>query len=119
MTEEPTTGPDGAEYSTDLVMPARRPVAVPARRWPEVTVLVRRHLAELRRNPTAMAAIATVGSAVVTAGLRHAATLPAVRRSGPVTVRGHVVHEVHVIHHVIHHVVHHVIRPPAGRPPGP
>jgi hypothetical protein len=49
---------------------------------------------------------ATVGSAVVTAGLRRALRemprLPA-GRTGSVAVGGYLVHEVHVIHHVVVH----------------
>lgn len=111
MTQPPAT-PDGeaAERSTELVVPPRRPVARPAR-----AVRVRRQLAELRQNPAAMVAVsaaATVGSALVGAGLRR--TLLAAPRSpggkpASVVIGGLVVHEVHVVHHVVHHV----IAPPA------
>lgn len=115
MTDEgmtqPSATPDGeaAERSTELVVPPRRPVARPAR-----AVRVRRQLAELRQNPAAMVAVsaaATVGSALVGAGLRR--TLAAPRSPGgkpaSVAIGGLVVHEVHVVHHVVHHV----IAPPA------
>jgi hypothetical protein len=106
MTQPPAT-PDGeaAERSTELVVPPRRPVARPAR-----AVRVRRQLAELRQNPAAMVAVsaaATVGSALVGAGLRR--TLAAPRspggKSASVAIGGLVVHEVHVVHHVVHHVI--------------
>jgi hypothetical protein len=123
MTEEPMTEPGAAvpdvqadaAPSTDLVLPARRPVLGPVRRWPDVAVRARRQLAELRQNPAAMVAVsaaATVGSALVTAGLRRTLTqaaLPPARKTASVAIGGYVVHEVHVIHHVVHHV----IRPPA------
>jgi len=123
MTEEPMSEPGAAVPSghvdagpsTDVVLPARRPVAVPARRWPEVAARARRQLAELRQNPAAMFAVsaaATVGSALVTAGLRRTLTqtpLSPAGKSASIAVGGYVVHEVHVIHHVVHHV----IRPPA------
>ena len=101
--------------STDLVLPARSAAAVPARRWPEVVVRARSRLAELRQSPAAMVSIsaaATVGSALVTAGLRRAlrqAPLPAAGRTASAAVGGYVIHEIHVIHHIVHHVV----RPPA------
>jgi hypothetical protein len=114
MTDPAATPPSGqpeAEPSTDLVLPVRRPVAAAARRWPDVVVGARTRLMRLRQNPAAMVAVsaaATVGSAVLTAGLRRG-----LRQLGPspagrtasLAVGGHVVHEVHVIHHVVHHVV--------------
>ena len=123
MTEEPMTEPDpavpdgqpDAGMSTELVVPAPRPVVRPVRRWPGLAVRVRRQLEELRQNPAAMVAVsaaATAGSALVTAGLRHAlrqAPLSPARRTASVAIGGYVVHEVHVVHHVVHHV----IRPPA------
>jgi hypothetical protein len=125
MPEEPkaepdeTVPPDQAEAgpSTDLVLPPRRPPVAPARQWPGVVVRARSQLLRLRQNPTAMVAVsaaATLGSAVVTAGLRHGLrAAPSAGRIVAVTVGGHHVHEVHVIHHVVHHVVHHADRPPA------
>ena len=126
MTDEPMSEPDppapghdaDAEPSTDLVVPARhqvvRPVR-PVRPRTGLAVRVRRQLAELRQNPAAMVAVsaaATVGSALVTAGLRRtfgqSPPLP-VKRTATVAVGGYVVHEVHVVHHVVHHA----IRPPA------
>jgi hypothetical protein len=129
MTDEPMTEPEPAAAdrdadagpSTDLVVPARRPLARADRRRPGLAVRVRRQLAELRQNPAAMVAVsaaATVGSAVVTAGLRRTlrpatssvspAPSPA-RRTASLAIGGYVVHEVHVVHHVVHHA----IRPPA------
>ncbi|HEY7103088.1 MAG TPA: hypothetical protein VH573_15755 [Mycobacteriales bacterium] len=119
MTDEgrtqPPATPDGeaAERSTELVVPARRPVVRPARAG--LAVRVRRQLAELRQNPAAMvavSAVATVGSALVGAGLRRtllAPPPPAGGKPAAVAIGGYVVHEVHVIHHVVHHV----IAPPA------
>jgi hypothetical protein len=121
MTDEPMTEPDPAApdeqadagSSTDLVVPARRPMVGPLRR-PGLAVRARRQLAELRQNPAAMVAVsaaATVGSALVTASLRRTlrpAPSPG-RRTASVAVGGYVVHEVHVVHHVVHHV----IAPPA------
>jgi hypothetical protein len=123
MAEEPTSEPDAAisddrveaTPSTDLVLPARRSTVVPARRWTEVAVRVRRQLQQIRENPAAVVAVsaaATVGSALVTAGLRASLTrtpLSRAEETPPVALGGYVVHEVHVIHHVVHHV----IRPPA------
>jgi len=110
MTQLPPT-PDGdaAARSTELVVPPRRPVARPARAG--LADRFRGQLAELRQNPAAMVAVsaaATVGSALVGAGLRR--TLLATPRSpggkpASVAVGGYVVHEVHVIHHVVHHVI--------------
>jgi len=110
MTQLPPT-PDGdaAERSTELVVPPRRPVVRPARAG--LVVRFRGQLAELRQNPAAMVAVsaaATVGSALLGAGLRR--TLLATPRSptgkpASVAVGGYVVHEVHVIHHVVHHVI--------------
>jgi hypothetical protein len=122
MTDEPMIEPepaaeDGqvdAAASTDLVVPARRPVIGPVRR-PGLAVRARRQLAELRENPAAMLAVsaaATVGSALVTAGLRRSlrpAPLSPARRTSSVAIGGYIVHEVHVVHHVVHHV----IAPPA------
>ena len=122
MAEEPTSEPDAAisddrveaAPSTDLVLSARRST-VPARRWTEVAVRVRRQLHQIRENPAAVVAVsaaATVGSALVTAGLRGSLTrtpLSRADKTAPVALGGYVVHEVHVIHHVVHHV----IRPPA------
>ena len=119
MTEEPTTEP-GAERppsdlpagpSRDLVLPARRPAFGLARRWPQVLVTARSRLLELRQSPVAMASVsaaATVGSALLTAGLRRAlrqTPLQPAGRTTSVAVGGYVLHEVHVIHHVVHHVV--------------
>jgi hypothetical protein len=56
--------------------------------------------------------VATVGSALVGAGLRRtllAPPPPAGGKPAAVAIGGYVVHEVHVIHHVVHHV----IAPPA------
>lgn len=129
MTEEPMIGPEpatpdahvDAEPSTDLVVPDRRPVARPVRGWSGVAVRARRQLEVLRQSPTAvvaMSAVAAVGSAVVTAGLRRALgqapTSPA-GRTASMAIGGYVVHEVHVVHHVVHHV----IRPAADRAPLP
>jgi hypothetical protein len=55
-----------------------------------------------------VSAAATVGSALVTAGLRRAlrqTPLSPAKRTASVAVGGYVVHEVHVIHHVVHHVI--------------
>jgi hypothetical protein len=123
MTEEPTSEPEAAISndrvevgpSTDLVLPARRSTVVPARRWTEVTVRVRRQLQQIRENPAAVIAVsaaATVGGALVSAGLRGRLTKTPLSRAdmtASVALGGYVVHEVHVIHHVVHHV----IRPPA------
>jgi hypothetical protein len=123
MTEEPTSEPEAAISndrvevgpSTDLVLPARRSTVVPARRWTEVTVRVRRQLQQIRENPAAVIAVsaaATVGGALVSAGLRGRLTktpLSRADKTASVALGGYVVHEVHVIHHVVHHV----IRPPA------
>jgi hypothetical protein len=109
MTQLPPT-PDGdaAERSTELVLPPRRPVVRPARAG--LVVRFRGQLAELRQNPAAMVAVsaaATVGSALVGAGLRR--TLAAPRspggKSASVAIGGLVVDEVHVVHHVVHHVI--------------
>ena len=118
MTDEPTTGPepavaDGhgeAEPSTELVVPARRPLLRSAPRE-SLAVRARRQLAELRANPAAMVAVsaaATVGSALVGAGLRRTlrpAPLVPGRKPASVAIGGYVVHEVHVIHHVVHHAI--------------
>ena len=122
MTEEPTSEPDAAISdrvdagpSTDLVLPARRSTVAPARGWTEVAVRARRQLQQIRQNPAAVLALsaaATVGSALVTAGLRGSMTktpLSRADKSASLAIGGYVVHEVHVIHHVVHHV----IRPPA------
>lgn len=122
MTEEPSPQPDAAVPhdrpdagpSTDLVLPARRSMAGPSRPR-ALAVRARRQLKRLRQNPAAMVALstaATVGSALVTAGLRGNLTkapLSRANRTASVAIGGHVVHEVHVFHHVVHHV----IRPPA------
>ena len=119
MPEEPMTDPDAtlppgqaeAGPSTELVVRERRTALAPARRWPDLVVRARTQLTRLRQNPAAMVAVsaaATVGSAVVTAGLRHAlreTALAPAGRSASVAVGGYLVHEVHVIHHVVHHVV--------------
>ena len=110
---EPTLPPRQAEAgpSTDLVVRERRTAVAPARRWPDVVVRARTQLTRLRQNPAAMVAVsaaATVGSAVVTAGLRRAlreTPLAPAGRAASVAVGGYLVHEVHVIHHVVHHVV--------------
>jgi hypothetical protein len=123
MTEEPTSEPEAAISndrvevgpSTELVLPARRSTVVPARRWNEVAVRVRRQLQQIRENPAAVIAVsaaATVGGALVSAGLRGGSTktpLSRADKTASVALGGYVVHEVHVIHHVVHHV----IRPPA------
>jgi hypothetical protein len=118
MTEPEPAVPDGqveAEPSTELVVPPRYPVIRPARRWAGLTVRARRQVEELRQNPAAMVAVsaaATVGSALLTAGLRRAllpAPLSPARRTASVAIEGYVVHEVHVVHHVVHHLIH----PPA------
>lgn len=119
MPEEPdeTVSPDQAEAgsSTDLVLSPRHPPVAPARQWPGVVVRARTHLLRLRQNPAAMVAVsaaATLGSAVVTAGLRHGlrpASSSSAGRTVEVTVRGY---HVHVVHHVVHHAVHHAVRPP-------
>ena len=128
MPEQPTPDPDAtpppeptdAGPSTDLVVPDRRAAVVAARRWPDVVVRARTQLARLRQNPAAMVAVsaaATVGSAVVTAGLRRAlreTQLAPAGRTASVAVGGYLVHEVHVIHHVVHHVI-----GPPERPAGP
>lgn len=120
MVEEPMTEPEPAEPdgqveaqpSTELVVPPRYPVVGPARRWPGLAVRARRHLEELRQNPAAMVAVsgaATVGSALLTAGLRRTlrqAPLSPARRTASVAIGGYVVHEVHVVHHVVHHLIH-------------
>jgi hypothetical protein len=125
MTEDPRSEPGAtvrpqdaaAGPSTELVVPERRPAVAPARRWPDAVVRARGRLLELRQHPAAvvsLSAAATVGSALLTTGvrraLRHAALSPAGRTSS-VAVRGHILHEVHVFHHVVHHVVH----PPVSR----
>jgi hypothetical protein len=118
MPEEPMTDPDAtlppghveAGPSTDLVLPSR-PAIAPARQRPDALVRARAHLMRLRQNPAAMATVsaaATVGSALVTAGLRRAlrqTPLSPAKRTASVAVGGYVVHEVHVIHHVVHHVI--------------
>jgi hypothetical protein len=119
MTEEPMTGPDPADPdahvdatpSTDLVVPARRPVARPVGRLPDLAVRARHQLDVLRQNPAAalaMSAVAAVGGAVLTAGLRRTlgqALVPPAGRTGSLSIGGYVVHEVHVVHHVVHHVI--------------
>ena len=117
MVEEPKPDavlpPEQAEArpSTDLVVPERRMAVRPARQWPEVVVRARAQLMRLRENPAAMVAVsaaATVGSAVLTAGLRRAwreEPASAAGRTAVVAVGGYVVHEVHVVHHVVHHVL--------------
>lgn len=122
MTEEPSPQPDAAVPhdrpdagpSTDLVLPARRSTVGPARPR-ALAVRARRQLEQFRQNPAAMVALsaaATVGSALVTTGLRGRLTKAPLSRASEtasVAIGGYVVHEVHVIHHVVHHV----IRPPA------
>lgn len=124
MTEEPmhepgATVPSGdveAGPSTELVLPDRRPPAAPARRWPDAVVRARGRLLRLREHPgvvLSVSAAATVGSALLTAGLRRAlrsAALSPAGRTTSVAVGGYILHEVHVVHHVVHHVV----RPPAS-----
>jgi hypothetical protein len=122
MTEEPMNEPDAtvpsgaAGPSTELVLPDRRPAVAPARRWPDAVVRARGRLLQLRQHPAAVlsvSAAATVGSALLTTGLRRAlrsAALAPAGRTMSVAIGGHIVHEVHVIHHVVHHVV----RPPAS-----
>jgi hypothetical protein len=123
MTDEPviepgaTVPPDevAAGPSTELVVRERRPVPAPARRWPDAVVRARGRLLQLREHPAAVlsvSAAATVGSALLSAGLRRAlrqAALSPAGRTTSVAVRGYVLHEVHVIHHVVHHIS----RPPA------
>ncbi len=114
MTEKPGADPtvppeeQAPEPSTEVVVLDRRPVAA-ARRWPDVVVQARSRLVALRDHPAAavtVSAAATVGSALLTAGLRRA-----LRGSAPpvpartVSVRGYIRHEVHVVHHVVHHIV--------------
>jgi hypothetical protein len=100
-----------ARPSTELVLPERRSPVRLARQWPAVVVRARAQLMRLRENPAAMVAVsaaATVGSAVLTAGLRHALreeSLAPARRTSVVGVSGYVVHEVHVVHHVVHHIL--------------
>lgn len=97
--------------STELVVPQRRMPVGPVRRWPDAVVRARAQLMRLRENPAAMVAVsaaATVGSAVLTAGLRRALRedpLAPAGRTAVVAVGGYVVHEVHVVHHVVHHVL--------------
>lgn len=117
MLEEPNPDaalpPEQAEArpSTELVVPPRRAAVRPARPWSDVVVRARTQLMRLRENPAAMVAVsaaATVGSAVVTAGLRRALSeepLAPAGRTAVVAVGGYVVHEVHVVHHVVHHIV--------------
>jgi hypothetical protein len=56
-----------------------------------------------------MSAVAAVGGAVVTAGLRRALgqapMSPAGRTASGAAIGGYLIHEVHVIHHVVHHVI--------------
>jgi hypothetical protein len=116
MPEEPMAGPDAAppeqaeaEPSTDLVVLGHRTAAAPAPRWSDVVVRVKTQLTRLRQDPAAMVALsaaATVGSAVVTAGLRRALReMPrsSAERTGSVAVAGYLVHQVHVIHRVVVH----------------
>jgi hypothetical protein len=116
MIEKPGTDPtvppeeQAAEPSTEVVVLARhRPV--PARRWPDVVVRVRTRLVALREHPAApvvASAAATVGSALLTAGLQRVlrgSALPVPGRPASVTLRGYVRHEVHIVQHVVHHVV--------------
>jgi hypothetical protein len=97
-----------------VVREHRRPAVAPSRRWPDAVVRARGRLLQLRQHPAAVVSVsaaATVGSALLTAGLRRAlrqAALSPAGRSTSVAVRGYILHEVHVIHHVVHHV---------GRPP--
>ena len=117
MPEEPEPGAalapghDEAAPSTDLVLQTRRPAVAGARQWPDVVIRARTHLLKLRQNPAAMVALstaATVGSALVTAGLRRGLRqIPPSAAGKPVSVAvgGYVFHEVHVIHHVVHHVI--------------
>jgi hypothetical protein len=121
MTEESmnepcaTVPPEDVEVgaSTELVV-RERPAVVPARRWPDAVIRARGRLLQLRQHPAAVLSIsaaATVGSALLTTGLRRAlrqAALAPVGRTSSVAVGGYVLHEVHVIHHVVYHV---------GRPP--
>jgi hypothetical protein len=122
MTDQPGTGPTvppedaPAEPSTEVVvLDPRRPLPAP-RRWPEAVVRVRSRLVALREHPAAPVVVstaATVGSALLTAGLRRVlrgSALPVPGRSSSVTLRGYIRHEVHIVHHVVHHVV-----PPAQR----
>jgi hypothetical protein len=102
--------PAEAGPSTDLVVRERSVAVGPARRWPDMVVRARMQLLRLRENPAAMVAVsaaATVGSAVLTAGLRRAlreTSLAPAGKTAVVAVGGYVVHEVHVVHHVVHHV---------------
>jgi hypothetical protein len=124
MTEQPGADPTvppedpAPEPSTEVVVLDRHQPTPTARRWPDAVDRARTRLLALREHPAAaltVSAAATVGSALLTAGLRRAlqgSALPVPGRTGSLTVRGYVVHEVHVVHHVVHHVVQHVSRPP-------
>ena len=117
MLEEPQPDevlpPEQAEArpSTDLVVPVRRTPVRLVRQWPDVVLRTRAQLMRLRENPAAMVAVsaaATVGSAVLTAGVRRMLREEAfgsTRGTAVVAVSGYVVHEVHVVHHVVHHVL--------------
>jgi hypothetical protein len=118
MTDEPGAGAgptvppedQAPEPSTEVVVLDRREQVPARRRWPDAIVRARTRLVALREHPAAaltVSAAATVGSALLTAGLRRAlggSALPALGRTSSVTVRGYVLHEVHVVHHVVHHI---------------
>jgi hypothetical protein len=124
MTDEPGAGAgptvppedQAPQPSTEVVVLDRHQPVPAARRWPDAVDRARSRLLALREHPAAaltVSAAATVGSALLTAGLRRAlrgAALPVPGRTGSVTVRGYVLHEVHVVHHVVHQI---------SRPPGP
>src|SRR3954449_8462492 len=96
--------------STEVVVLDRPPV-VAARRWPDAMDRARSRLLALREHPAAAVTVsvaASVGSALLTTGLRRGLRgapprVPA--RAGTLSVRGYVLHEVHVVHHVVHHIV--------------
>jgi hypothetical protein len=116
MTDEPGADPtvppeeQAPEPSTEVVVLDRRQPVVAARRWPDAMVRARSRLLALREHPAAAVTVsvaATVGSALLTTGLRRAlrgSALPVPGRAGSLTVRGYVLHEVHVVHHVVHHI---------------
>jgi hypothetical protein len=116
MTDEPGTDPtvppeeQQPEPSTEVVVLDRRRPVVAVRRWPESIDRARSRLLALREHPAAAVTVsvaATVGSALLTTGLRRAlrgSALPVPSRSATLSVRGYVLHEVHVVQHVVHHI---------------
>jgi hypothetical protein len=109
MTEPETEGPAEPEAPSSEVVVRDRAVTVARRRG--TVERLRGRLVELRQNPATAAtlsAAATVGGALLVNGLRLAlrevASSPATR-TGSLSIRGYVLHEVHVFHHVVHHVV--------------